>query len=231
MTATRPGTWEGEVWIRAPQGDPQLYERYAVTTNPDASRSLRTLTVSPNGSLVRDVHQTVSRDWRPLHGSSRVYLDGQAQGIVSKWVAPDEIHSTVFIDGQFSYQRFPAPATRFSIGFHPIADETWKMALVDASRPGRSPLTTHTCSPTWNGKTMEHGRTVQSEVDFLGLETRQVDGTALSCRAFLWHTPFGKQLKTWAFGDDYLFAGLLVVAGDNAGTEYTVRSLRQVRWS
>lgn len=230
MSGATPGGWEGEVWIRSPQGALHVYERYSITQNPDASRTLKTRTVSPNGTLVRDVHQTVSRDWHSLHGSSRVWLDGRAQGVVSKWVAAEEIHSSVFVDGQFSYQRFPVPAGRFSIGFHPIADETWKMALVDASRPGRSPLTTHTCSPTWNGKTMEHGRTVSSTVDYLGDETREVGGVARFCRAFLWHTPFAKALKMWAWGDDYVFAGLLVVEGDNAGTEYLVTSLRETGW-
>jgi hypothetical protein len=230
VTAIRPLTWEGEVWLHAPQGGAQLYERYAVTINPDGSRTLKTLTVSPNGTLVRDVHQSVSRDWQPLHGSSRVHLDGRAQGVVSKWVSPGEIHSTVHVDGDFSYERFVAPAGRFSIGFHPIADEAWKMALIDASRTGRSPLTTHTCSPTWNGRTIEHGRTVTSEVDYLGPETRDVDGVALPCHAFLWHTPFAKQLKVWAWGEHYLFAGLSVVAGDNAGTEYVLTRLRQSGW-
>ncbi len=222
--------WDGEVWIRNPQGGSHLYERFSITRNPDASRTLKTRTVSPNGTLVRDVHQTVSHDWHSQHGSSRVWLDGQAQGVVTKAVSSAAIHSTVFVDGQFSYERFALPAGRFSIGFHPIADETWKMALVDASQPGRSPLTTHTCSPTWNGKTMEHGRTVHSEVDYLGEETRDVGGRARSCRSFLWHTPFAKQLKIWACGDDYVFAGLQVVEGDNAGTEYIVTQLRETGW-
>jgi hypothetical protein len=220
--------WQGEVAIRSPQGDERRYERYAVTVNPDDSRTLQARTVSPNGTLVRDVLQTVSRDWRPLHGSSRLWLNGSACGVVSKWVAPDGIHSSVF-DGQaFSYERFALPAVPFSIGFHPIADESWKMALIDASPgAGRQNLVTHTCSPTWNGKTIEHGKTVNSEVEPLGVEMRIVGGLAQACRAFLWHTPFGKQLKIWALGDDYLFAGLLVIVGDNAGTEYLVTRLTE----
>lgn len=226
----KPVIWEGEVRIRNAAGAEHHYENFSVTINPDGSRSLRTFTVSPNGTLVRDVQQSVSPSWEPLHGSSRVFLEGALQGVVSKWVAADGIHSVVFAGGEFSQQIFARPAGRFSIGFHPIADEAWKMALVGLSVGARSPLTTHTCSPTWNGKTIEHGRTVTSEVDYLGLEQRRVGGAVLDCHAFIWYTPFGKELKVWTHGEHYLFAGLQVLKGDNAGTEYLVRSLRHAVW-
>lgn len=228
--SSKPIIWEGEVRIRNAAGAENHYENFSVTLNPDGSRSLRTFTVSPNGTLVRDVQQSVSVDWEPLHGSSRVFLEGVLQGVVSKWVAPDEIHSVVFAEGRYSHQSFARPAGRFSIGFHPIADEAWKMALVSLSAGSRSALTTHTCSPTWNGKTIEHGRTVTSEVDYLRVERRRVGGADLDCHAFLWHTPFGKELKVWTCGEHYLFGGLQVLKGDNAGTEYIVRSLRHSVW-
>lgn len=226
-----PSLWEGEVWIHAPNGIASRYERYCVTLNPDGSRTLRTLTVSPNGSLVRDVHQSVSQRWEPLHGSSRVFLNGTPQGVVSKWVGANGIHSSVFVDQHYSQETFSRPAGKFSIGFHPIADESWKMALIDCVTGTRSPLTTHTASPTWNGKTIEHGRTVTSEVEFVGFETRRIGDLAHECRCFIWYTPFQKELKIWAFGDHYLFAGLHVLKGDNAGTEYVVRNLQRSDWA
>jgi hypothetical protein len=221
--------YEGEISIRSPDGAARPYERFSVTINPDGSRTLKAVTVSPNGTLVRDVQQSVSRDWRPLHGSSRIFLGGRAQGSISKWVTAEGIHSVLVVDGDYSHEIFPAPA-RFSIGFHPIADEAWKMALVDATREGRSALVTHTCSTTWNGRTMEHGRTVTSEVAYLGMEARAIGNVPAACRAFLWFTPFGKELRVWTYTDDFVFAGLLVAKGDNAGTEYVVSSLRQTAW-
>jgi hypothetical protein len=228
--SVKPIFWEGRVRIRSAGGVEHHYENFSVTLNPDDSRSLRTFTVSPNGTLVRDVQQSVSAKWEPLHGSSRVFLDGVLQGVVSKWVASSEIHSVVFANGEYSKQSFSRPTGRFSIGFHPIADETWKMALVNLVPGERSPLTTHTCSPTWNGKTIEHGRIVTSEVEYLGIENRRVGGADLDCHSFLWFTPFGKELKIWSFGEHYLFAGLQVLKGDNAGTEYFVSTLRHAVW-
>lgn len=221
---------QGRVVVRAADGPAHEYERYSITVNPDGSRTLRTLTVSPQGSLVRDVNQNVTRDWRPTSGTSRLYLDGEPCGVITKFVTGQTIRSVVYQQGSVDIAEFDAPKSRYSLGFHPIADECWKMALIPLETGKRHPLATHTCSVTWNGKTIGHGQLVESEVEYLGLEQKAIGGMAHECRTFLWFTPFSKVLKIWALGDHYAFGGLEVLEGGNAGTVYEVASLEYEAW-
>lgn len=216
----------GRVNVRAAEGSPQPYERFSITINPDGGRTLRTLTVSPQGSLVRDVNQNVTADWKPTSGASRLFLDGQPHGTVAKFVTGDTIRSVVHQGAECNSTEFPAPP-HFSLGFHPIADEAWKMALIPSVAGKRHPLVTHTCSVTWNGKTIGHGQTVESEVEYLGTEAIVAGGALRECRAYLWFTPFAKVLKVWVLGEHNIFAGLEVLEGGNAGTTYKLMSLEQ----
>ncbi len=225
----RIATLSGRITVRTADGLPQPYERFQITLNPDGSRTLRALTVSPGGSLVRDVNAHVTADWRSVSGSSRVFLDGVLQGVVAKFADASVIRSVVASGSKFDVREFPAPA-RFSLGFHPIADESWKMALLEPNTDGRQPLVTHTCSPRWNGKTIEHGATVHSEVEYLGEDDAPVGGHPARCRAYLWHTPFDRVLKIWAHGPHFIFARLEVVKAPNAGTVYELASLEYEGW-
>jgi hypothetical protein len=225
----RIATLSGRITVRTADGLPQPYERFQITLNPDGSRTLRALTVSPGGSLVRDVNAHVTADWRSVSGSSRVFLDGVLQGVVAKFADASVIRSVVASGGQFDIKEFSAPA-RYSLGFHPIADEAWKMALVETGTNRRQPLVTHTCSPRWNGKTIEHGATVHSEVEYLGEDEVALAGQPARARAYLWHTPFDRVLKIWAHGPHFIFVRLEVIQAPNAGTVYELASLEYEGW-
>ena len=224
-------TINGRMNVRASADQlPQPYERFSITLNPDASRTLRALTVSPNGGLVRDVNVHVTRDWVSMSGSSRVFIDGVLQGTVAKYAHDDQITSVVWTGaGAPDIQAFPKPE-RYSLGFHPLADEAWKMAHIAPETGRRQRLTTHTCSPRWNGKTIEHGATVESEVEYLGEEVIPVAGKPERCRIYLWYTPFGRLLKVWVLGEHNIFARLEVIEAPNAGTIYDIASLEYDAW-
>ena len=224
-------TINGRITVRAAADAPPLpYERFTITLNPDGSRTLRALSVSPNGGLIRDVNAHVSADWVSRSGSTRVFLDGVWQGTVAKYAGPELITSLVWTgSSEPDIRTFPAPA-HFSLGFHPIADEAWKMALIAPATGLRQPLTTHTCSPRWNGKTIEHGETVHSEVEYLGEETIAVAGRDELCRVYLWHTPFGRVMRVSAMGEHHVFARMEVIEAPNAGTIYELTALEYESW-
>ncbi len=46
----------------------QDYEIFTLTANPDGSRTLRAVSHSPRGALLRDVNQMAGPDWRPIEG-------------------------------------------------------------------------------------------------------------------------------------------------------------------
>ncbi len=224
MTADRHTVLSGEIVISTPNQAPRFYERFTISLNPDGGRTLRALTVSPRGNLIRDVAQMVRADWTPVSGGSRLFLDGQLCGAVNKFVCGQTIHSVVHDGDMLDQAEFPAPE-RFTLGFHPIADEAWKMVLGPTEPGARAAITTHTCSQTWNGKTIGHGATVVSDVEYVG-ETDDPTGLCRDpVRAYLWFTPFGKLLKIWVGGAHNLFVALEVLEGDNAGTRYQLSRL------
>jgi len=58
--------YQGQLDIVLPDGSRHDYERFIITRNPDGSRTMRTVTKSPKGDLLRDVNQMVRADWRPI---------------------------------------------------------------------------------------------------------------------------------------------------------------------
>lgn len=76
-------------------GDHQEYERFTITGNPDGSRTLRTITRSPRGDLLRDVNQMAGPDWRPIEGTTRLFFKGECHGTALRRVIGDRLLSYV----------------------------------------------------------------------------------------------------------------------------------------
>ena len=66
--------YTGRIDITEPDGYHCDYERFILTANPDGSRTLRTVTRSPKGALLRDVNQMVAADWRPSEVTGRLFF-------------------------------------------------------------------------------------------------------------------------------------------------------------
>ena len=123
----------GKIRITEPDGKTSPYERFIITLNPDGSRTLRTVTRSPKGDLLRDVNQLVDADWRDIEAMSRVFFKGQALGTVLRQVIGDTLYSTVLTrDGGRDEATFDAPAGMI-LGFHAILTDAWKMNLLDTA--------------------------------------------------------------------------------------------------
>lgn len=224
--------YNGRIRLTEPDGQQFDYEQFLLTVNPDGTRTLRTLTRSPVGDLLRDVNQMVAADWRPIEAMGRLYFKNQAHGTVLRRVVGDKLHSYVWTQSsEIDHAVFDAPPNML-VGFHPIFHDAWKMCFVKTDQHAYQDILTHTVSNTWNGKSLGHGLKVAGKVKFEGREEVTVPaGTFLSER-FTWQTSFGKELHVWRHGPDHLFVKIVVAKGDLAGSIYELSevAIEQVRW-
>jgi len=222
----------GRIDLTEPDGLKSDYERFMLTVNPDGSRTLRTVTRSPKGDLLRDVNQMVAADWRPIEVLGRLFFKNEFQGSLLRRVIGDKIHSYAWMpDGAMDYAEIDAPP-RMTLGFHPIFHDAWKMSYLDLDNRDYQDILTHTVSNTWNGKSLGHGMKIQGKVRFDGSETITVPAGRFSCERFTWQTSFGKELHVWRHGPHHLFMKMVVATGDKHGSVYELATLEEksVAW-
>jgi hypothetical protein len=210
----------GKIRITEPDGKISPYERFIVTLNPDGSRTLRTVTRSPKGDLLRDVNQLLGPDWRDIESMGRVFFKGQALGTVLRRVVGDTLYSTVWSrDGGRDEATFEAPPEMI-LGFHAILSDAWKMNRLDTAHSDYQDILVHTVSPTWNGSTMGHGGHARSRARFDKTERLALPAGSFDCDKFIWQTSFDKELHVWRTGEANILARMLVAKGDKAGSIY-----------
>ncbi|MBM3514644.1 MAG: hypothetical protein FJX59_13165 [Alphaproteobacteria bacterium] len=222
----------GRIDLTEPDGLTSDYERFILTINPDGSRTLRTVTRSPKGDLLRDVNQMVAPDWRPVEVVGRLFFKNEFQGTVMRRIIGDKIHSYVWTPGvEMDYQVFDAPP-KMTLGFHPIFHDAWKMSFLDLSHHEYQDILTHTVSNTWNGRSLGHGMKIKAQVKFDGRETVNVGAGSFACERFIWQTSFGKELHVWRHGPHHMFVKIVVAKGDKEGSVYELASLEEkiVAW-
>lgn len=202
----------------------QPYERFTYTVNPDGSRTLRSLTESPNGSIVRDVHQTVDANWRSMEGYARLFIRGEWQGTIWRRLVGDKLHSHLLLpDGTTDDQIFDAPPGAL-LGFHCVIADAWKMNGYDMARGGLQDIAVFTVSDTWNGRTLGHGKINPSKIELVGQETVTVPAGSFECDHFLWHGPYGDCLETWRDQETRLLVQMHV---HGPGRFYQLKSLER----
>jgi hypothetical protein len=199
--------------VIGPVGDRSLYQEYetfTITHNPDGTRTARTLTRSPKGDLLRDVHQTVAADWRPIEAYGRLFLKGQSLGTVLRRVVGDRMHSYAWAPGTtMDVAEFPAPPNLI-VGFHPVTVDAWKANFYDLEKGGTQDVYTHTVSSTWNGSTLGHGEAHTTTMDFIGREEVTTPAGTFECERFMWHTSrIDSDLEIWRTGPHNLLVQLI----------------------
>lgn len=224
--------YTGRIELTEPDGLRSDYERFMLTVNPDGSRTLRTVTRSPKGDLLRDVNQMVAADWRPIEVLGRLFFKNEFQGSLLRRVIGDRIHSYAWMPGEaMDYAQIDAPP-RMTLGFHPIFHDAWKMSYLDLDNREYQDILTHTVSNTWNGKSLGHGMKIQGKVRYDGSESVTVPAGTFLCERFTWQTSFGKELHVWRHGPHHLFIKMVVANGDKHGSIYELATLdeRTVDW-
>lgn len=224
--------YTGRIDLTEPDGKRFDYERFTLTVNPDGTRTLRTLTRSPKGDLLRDVNQLVAADWRPIEAMGRLFFKGKAHGTVLRRVVGDKLESMVWEQGgAIDHAEFDAPPN-MTVGFHPIFHDIWKMSFLDTSHHDMQDLLIHTVSNSWNGSSLSHGMKIKGKARFDGHEDVTTVAGTFTCERFVWQTSFGKILHLWRTGPHHLFVKLLVAEGDKAGSVYELVALetQKINW-
>ena len=223
----------GRIDITEPGMAPTDYERFILTINPDRTRTLRTVTRSPKGDLLRDVNQLVREDFRPIEAIGRLFFKGEAHGTVMRRVVGDKLQSWVWTRDMEKpdYAEFEAPP-RMTVGYHPIFHDAWKMNFHDIGTKELQEVFTHTVSNSWNGSSLSHGMQIRGKARFEATEDVNTPAGTFTCERFLWHTTFGKDLRVWRSGPHHLFVKLLVVKGDKEGAVYELAQFerKDVTW-
>ncbi len=221
--------YQGQLDIVLPDGSRHDYERFIITRNPDGGRTMRTVTESPKGDLLRDVNQMVDADWRPIEAMGRLFFKGEAQGTVLRRVVRDRLLSYVWAgDGEVDHAVFDAPPN-LTLGFHPVMHEAWKMCFLERTHHEPQPVYIYTVSHTWNGRALSHGGATENTTAYEGDETRVAQAGRFECVRFLWHTQFGFGLRIWTTGPDMILVRVEVVGGDRDGTYYGLATLTETR--
>lgn len=222
-------TFEGHIQITEPGGSAQRYEKFILTENPNGSRTLRTLTQSPKGDLLRDVNQIVAANWRPIECLGRLFYKNEFHGSVLRRVHNDTLQSHVWTpDGVYDYAEFDAPP-HMTVGFHNIIHDSWKMCFIDTSNRDIQEILPHSVSNTWNGRTLGHGQKITSQARYDGTETLDLIAGRFECERFIWATSFGKELHVWRTGPHHMLARMVVATGDKEGTVYELGSITETK--
>jgi hypothetical protein len=224
--------YTGRIDLTEPDGVRSDYERFILTVNPDGSRTLRTVTRSPKGDLLRDVNQMVAADWRPVEVVGRLFFKNEFQGTVMRRVVGEQLHSYVWTpEAPMDHAVLEAPP-RMTLGFHPIFHDAWKMSYLDLGHHEYQDILTHTVSNTWNGRSLGHGMQIRGQVRYDGTETVDVPAGRLECQRFTWQTSFGKELHVWRHGPHHVFVKMVVATGDKHGSVYELATLEEktVEW-
>jgi hypothetical protein len=219
--------FSGRIEIVQPDGEVSPYERFVITQNPDGSRTLRTVTRSPAGDLLRDVNLMADAGWRDVEAFGRLFFKGQAYGSVLRRVVGDTMRSWVWKgDGEMDYAEFDAPP-RMCVGLHPVSGDAWKMNAVDPATDADQPVVIHTVSDSWNGSSLGHGVKIACTIRPMGRETLETPLGKLDCERFLWKPRPGKELHVWRTGEARILAQMVVGTGERAGTVYRLAALEE----
>jgi hypothetical protein len=221
--------YSGLLRLTGADGRASDYERFLITRNPDGTRTLRTLTRSPAGDLLRDTNQMVGADWQAIEAIGRLFVKGQSHGTVLRRVQGDKLQSWVWNHGTaVDYAEFPA-RPNLLLGFHPISHDAWKMSFLDRTRTDLQDVWVHTVSVTWNGSTLGHGELRCSKARFEGLEEVKVPAGSFRSERYSWTTPSGSELALWRTGAANVLVKMVSLGGARQGATYELVDYQEER--
>lgn len=183
------------------------WETFTITHNPDGTRTAQTLSRFPGTQVVRHVTQTVSADFTPIDGVSRLFIDNVYQGMLIRRVVGDTLTSMIFPadDGPIDQATIKLDTPNTVLGYHPSSVESWKLMKIDRSIKGPQTMHLLTLSHTWNGGTIEHAIKLECEVEYLGEVEITTPAGTFPCHHYVWHTiAFDGDLDIYVTGIDQI---------------------------
>lgn len=184
--------------------EPQPYEWFTVTVNPDRTRTLRVITKSPDASLVRDVSQTVDETWAPVEGYVRLIRDNVLLGSLIRRVEGTRVQSYFFDGGGRVSHGEQELTERMTFGFHAVASNPWKFGQ-HGGEAGVTPLPILTHSLSWNGGTVGLGDVSHTTLEHLGRQTVTVPAGTFDCDHFRWSTRVDGVIDVWSATEDKIY--------------------------
>lgn len=217
----------GRIDIVEPGHAPQSYERFTITLNPDGGRTLRTVTRSPAGDLLRDVNMMVDRDWKPVEGMGRLFLKGELAGTILRRVSGERLDSYHWRPGEPMDHAVLEAVPGMTLGFHPITGDAWKTNLLSTAHTEPQDLAVYTVSNTWFGGTLGHGHLLRSTAAYEGAEELDLPIGRTPCERFLWTPRPEKTLRIWRTGEAHLLARMEVLTGERPGSVYQLAAVEE----
>lgn len=133
-------TSRGRISYVGPAGKERGREWFHVTTAPDGSRTMRTISEIDDSQILRDVVLTVGADWRPRESYVRVCLADEFVG--SGWFefGAQEARAEVFSPALGRIAQVVQTHGRAPMfGAHQVAGDGWQAGLLDG-RHNQGPL-------------------------------------------------------------------------------------------
>lgn len=201
-------------------------EWFSVTVLPNGDRTMRTQTEMVDIKLLRDVVQTVDKDWRPLDSFVRISQNGQFTGCAFFLMDETGIECEAFTrgDGRVS-QRIETGERVRILASHPVMADAWQCANFDHSRPERTQMIApwaHT-SPRSDGSSGPLAGVATKKLDYVGEERVTVPAGTFDTRHYVIHYSIETTLRpmeVWVTGPDFILVRMTSPFGRYILTEY-----------
>lgn len=183
-------------------------EFYAVTVQPDGTRTLRAQCEMDDDRLLRDVVLTLDAQWRTVDAYVRLAIDGAFVG--ATWfrfgATAVECEGITARDGRFR-QRFEASAEPACLGTHALHGDAWVVGRLRRHRgdPAQFAFATFATSTLPNGGSgpmLIPTPTGFAHVRDLGEERVTVPAGHFDCRHVRIDVPGVDHFDVWAAGED-----------------------------
>ncbi len=202
-------------------------EWFSVTVLKNGDRTMRCQTEMEDIGLLRDVTQTLDKDWRPVDSFVRISQNGEFTG--SAWFRMDDtgIECEAFTrgDGRVS-QRIETEGRVKILASHPVMADAWQCASFDHSRPEKRQIIkpwAHT-SPRTDGSSGPLAGVSVKTMDYVGEERVTVPAGTFDTRKYHIHYSMEKTsgpMEVCVTGPDFILVHMTSPFGKYYLTEYT----------
>lgn len=219
-------SYRGRIDYIRDQGGVRGREFFSVTVQANGKRTARAQCEMDDIGLLRDVTQTLSRNWQPQDAFVRLVSKGKFMG--SGWFRflPDGVECEAFTrnEGRIS-QRIHTDGPVQIFASHPLMTDGWQTKAYDHTGPKTQTI------PRWSNPSPRpdggSGPMVgmgTKTITYAGEESVTVPAGTFRCRRYEIHAsnPKNPPMSTWVMGEDAVFVKM---RWDLLKTEYVLAEI------